>query len=533
MVMGTVGSCGHPDPCEVTLGRSAVRWSLSGWLLASVVLIACAIDGRSVGVLEAEAETGGTLSGSGGVPPGVGAAGRPTGAGGEGAVRASSREGGVTSPVTEAEASTLWLNVTRAGEGRVISEPPGIDCPSVCRAPFRFDAEVRLLAEPAENWMIGDWAAEGCDGPADGCISRPASDQASTERAVEVTFFPLRHNLIFISSESFPPDLGGAAPYDLACNRLASAAGINTATSDGYIAALSESTSSFVSRLRPNVRGWVRMDGKAFGDSLDSMLEGGPVYHPILYDEHGEIAEGSAFTGTARDGTADLTCSNWTVAESGSTLNPATFVNRSRAGRAGPGRWLIEGYGGCDADEPGRLICMGNTQTLPLELTPAAGKRIWVTSTTLTLGAESPDEKCAAEKPSGVQRAAALIAYTNRSGRDVIDPAASYVRVDGQLVGTGEQIIRVAADSTRTSRLEANIWLTDTATYSLLGLVGSIWTGATDLSSRGTIDTTCGDWTNARLTGINGSTEESSFEFWSLGFPDSCTSAARLFCVEL
>lgn len=530
-----MGGRGRPGVWSVALDRAAASASLSRWLFASVLLVGCALDQRNVGVAGADPETGGTLAGNSGVPSGVGAAGRPTGTetGEGGAVSASSTEGGVTIPATETDASTVWLNVTSEGEGRVVSEPPGIDCPGVCTARYQSDVEVRLLAEPAESWRIADWATEGCDGPADRCTLRPFSAQAGAERAVEVDFFPLRHNLIFVSSESFPPDLGGAQPYDLACNRLASVAGINTETSDGYIAVLSESTSSFVSRLRPNVRGWVRMDGKAFGDSIDSMLEGGPVYHPILYDEHAEIVQGSAFTGTARNGDADMNCSNWTVAESGNTLDPATFVSRAGAGRAGPGRWLSEGYGRCAADEPGRIICMGNTQTLPLELTLAEGKRIWTTSTTLTLGAESPDEKCAAEKPSGVQRSAALIAYTNRSARDVLDPAANYVRVDGQLVGTGEQLIRVAADSTRTSRLEANIWLTDTGTYSLLGLAGSIWTGAADLSSRGTIDTTCGDWTNARLTGINGSTEESSFEFWSAGIPDPCASAARLFCVEL
>jgi len=56
------------------------------------------------------------------------------------------------------------LSITRSGQGRVTSDPVGIDCPSTCQAAFPFDIEVELTATPAPGWSLQQWggAAAAC-----------------------------------------------------------------------------------------------------------------------------------------------------------------------------------------------------------------------------------------------------------------------------------------------------------------------------------------------------------------------------------
>jgi hypothetical protein len=73
------------------------------------------------------------------------------------------------------------------------------------------------------------------------------------------------------------------------------------------------------------------------------------------------------------------------------------------------------------------------------------GKRIWVTNSAFVPGSMSPDQKCQSERPLGVTAGVALLAYTDRPASAVLDLAASYVQPDGQLVGTGAELLAVGA----------------------------------------------------------------------------------------
>jgi len=54
------------------------------------------------------------------------------------------------------------------GRGTATSVPPGLHCPSVCRAFFPKDALVRLVAHPAPGWAFVRWSGS-CSGRTVSC----------------------------------------------------------------------------------------------------------------------------------------------------------------------------------------------------------------------------------------------------------------------------------------------------------------------------------------------------------------------------
>ena len=63
---------------------------------------------------------------------------------------------------------THFLSVSVTGSGRVMSIPPGIDCPGTCGAAFGQGSSVTLAASPVGDSMFMDWAGD-CMG-AMGCF---------------------------------------------------------------------------------------------------------------------------------------------------------------------------------------------------------------------------------------------------------------------------------------------------------------------------------------------------------------------------
>jgi hypothetical protein len=56
------------------------------------------------------------------------------------------------------------LNVTRAGIGRIASNPPGIDCGTGCVAGFKAGIDVTLSATPGTGYAFAEWSGD-CSGP--------------------------------------------------------------------------------------------------------------------------------------------------------------------------------------------------------------------------------------------------------------------------------------------------------------------------------------------------------------------------------
>jgi len=183
------------------------------------------------------------------------------------------------------------------------------------------------------------------------------------------------------------------------------------------------------------------------------------------------------------------------------------------------------------------VLCLGNTSTTPLVPSSASGKRIWRTGATYTPGSTSPDGACAQDLPAGVTAARALVAYVDRPASDVLDPASNYVRPDGQLVGTGQQLIDAADEASWTGAFDAGrviqtgIWQAADGSY-VPGDVSLAWSGAPDLLALATPGTNCSDWSAVTGTGLAGIFQLAQREFWAGAGASACATPAYLYCVE-
>jgi hypothetical protein len=119
----------------------------------------------------------------------------------------------------------------------------------------------------------------------------------------------------------------------------------------------------------------------------------------------------------------------------------------------------------------------------------------------------------------------------------VLDAASDYVRPDGQIVGTGQQLIDAGSEASwtgvfRSGRvIQTGIWQASDGSYAP-GDVPLAWSGAQDLSSPATPATNCNDWSATTGTGLGGMFQLAQREFWVGGAAGACSTPAHLYCVE-
>lgn len=88
------------------------------------------------------------------------------------------------------------LNVVKNGNGRVISQPAGIDCGSTCNSAFAVGAQVNLTAQPEPGYRFSQW--DGCPvQTGDICTVRLDYSRTLTAR-----FEPITHRLTVKPSAS-------------------------------------------------------------------------------------------------------------------------------------------------------------------------------------------------------------------------------------------------------------------------------------------------------------------------------------------
>lgn len=417
------------------------------------------------------------------------------------------------------------LTIVTNGTGTVTS-PSGINCGSSCSVLLNVGTQVNLQAVTTNgsNAFFSGWSATDCSGPARSCTVTVTAD-----RTVTATFSPMTNNLIFVSSATFPSNLGGVAAYDAQCNRIASAAGINNSGGNAYVAFMADSTATLRDRIDQNVRGWVRVDGKPFATTLNALFDNKAVLNPPIYDELGgrslQILE--VFTGMAADGRVTRTCANWTAGATGNAQTGTPI--------GGPGVWAAVAEEPCNGN-PQRIYCAGIERTAPLIPVAATGKRIWVTPPALVPGSGSaPDGLCFSSRPAGVGAAVALLARVARPAGEVLDPAARYVRPDGQVVGTGQQLLDFANAQTA---IESGIWQSGDGVYIVLEEGGRVpvTTGGGRLNEIGAVETTCNDWTDPAGRWANGILSFVNGQWWQNRSDNLCVPddplGFRIYCVQ-
>jgi len=106
-------------------------------------------------------------------------------------------------------------------------------------------------------------------------------------------------NLAFVTSTLHPlSSIGGVQNADAICNMRATEANLPGT----YVAWLSSATSNARDRIGTTARGWRRMDGRPFADTLAEIAINKTAY-PIIFEENGQRLAGATIgTGTLYTG---------------------------------------------------------------------------------------------------------------------------------------------------------------------------------------------------------------------------------------
>lgn len=121
-------------------------------------------------------------------------------------------------------AITRRVSVTVTGNGRVTSEPGGIDCPGSCAADYGDGSDLLLSATPASPLGTAEWT--GCDLPSEpGSTAAHCQLTLSSERSIQVEFpqtddvtvtvYPGGATLFTEDHQSFTATVSGTADTDI------------------------------------------------------------------------------------------------------------------------------------------------------------------------------------------------------------------------------------------------------------------------------------------------------------------------------
>lgn len=431
------------------------------------------------------------------------------------------------------------LTVSKAGNGTgtLSTSDARITCGTTCSALYDNATVVTVQARTANgtNSHFQNWVSPAnCTAIGNGwnCqVTMTASLEAKATFGSNANY-----NLAFTSSSTEPANRGGVGPYDARCNALATAAGINNAVGDDFMAWKSDSSSNAVARL-PNNGGWRRLDGSVFAVSRSALTSssGGVVVTQLDLDETGTRIPGataSTWTGTSKTGTyrSGHDCSNWT------SLASSPSLDRGRTA-GGPGLWT-EGTGGHTCNNTGtRIYCLQKSRTNVLSLfAPPSGARfIFLAPPTVPLGSlTAMDNYCNSNKPTSPSAAAsatyvAFLATTTVTAASRM-AAGTYYRTDGTLVGTDAQL--------RAGILEAGLWQRSNGGY--VNPTGAsdpnilAWTGATSATVVATT-LNCSNWSSSLATVnslVGRATSAATDYFNGNGSSNACNVARPVYCIQ-
>jgi len=321
---------------------------------------------------------------------------------------------------------------------------------------------------------------------------------------------PTEANYVFVTSSSHAPSDLDVATADATCNARAAAAGLPGA----YVAWFSATGNNARDRIGA-ARGWVRLDGLPFADTLDD-LRNGKIFYPAALDETCSAVEGEAeiWTGTDITGNAsDDTCTDWTGAGTG---------------RWGHARGTTRAFT-YDSNSPcikaKHLLCFGVDRTTAVAPTPVTGRRAFLSSGWApTSGLSGADAKCQSDADAaalGGTFHALLATSTTSAASRFSESGPNWVRLDGvPLAASPADLFAARFDTTLTQRAPGTY---DPPGYELA------WVGAIDPTSVG--GATCDDWTAETGRGLNTDVLLAGSDAFSGGEGD-CTFSHALYCLE-
>ena len=329
-------------------------------------------------------------------------------------------------------------------------------------------------------------------------------------------------NIAFVTSSTFSGDLGSISGADQICQNQAVAAGLPINT---YVAWLSTPSIKAVDRMG-SARGWVRVDGKPFADTLAD-ISAGRMFHPLRVDEYGNFDDtswGYVWTGNINWAGQGESCSSWTSSDRQSMGEYGTSDGMG---------YVFRDFGSLSCRELARLYCFGVDNNARVKVAPTVGRIAFLTRESWVSGGgvAAADQLCQNEATqaglSGTFKAMLATDGASAESRFNLD-GFPWVRPDGVVIAaTGAELFR--SDYIDSAIYQSADGLSYYANY-------GVWTGAIDPTTAGTSDTTCKNWTdsgdeNTAISGRSGFTAQK--KFFAFDSDKQCSATAiHLYCLQ-
>jgi formylglycine-generating enzyme required for sulfatase activity len=318
-------------------------------------------------------------------------------------------------------------------------------------------------------------------------------------------------NIAFVTAASFTGDMDGLATANSECQDAADFVGLPENT---YVAWLSTSTVDAIDQV-DGARGWVRVDGKPFGDTIDDILSG-KVYHPLNVTEYGSTVNSRVFTGTYRDGTAQsgASCSDWEATSDNGYIGYSYGTYYV---------WGSVGVGPCAESYP--IYCFGidhSTRVTPLSV---SGRIAFISTTPYipNTGLAEGNSICRTEASNaglpGTYKA--LLAVDGSSAISRFDSSEIWVRPDGT------PIVENADDLHNGLDLLAPINVTADGDY----VIDVTWTGAEQVDAT-TTNGNCTDWSTDVGSSYSGHAALVTSDFFNYSTLNCSTTDRTIYCLQ-
>jgi hypothetical protein len=389
--------------------------------------------------------------------------------------------------------------------GAVTPNPVGITCGTNCWS-YPVSTQVTLTETPTGTSSFAGWGAGTglCTLGTGTCKVTMTNDAALIP-----TFTNATPNYVFITSATYAGAVLLTNPQNVAdtnCQTLATAQSLPNPSS--YKAWLGSGVTA--SSKLGSARGWVRMDGLPFADTVASLTSGNVLY-PIALNETNAAASGTPWTGANADGTIANNCTNFTVTTGNATGGEPLGGARTWSSGAAPA---------CNSSQP--LICFGTASQVTISLTaPSVARIAFLSQGNYTPGTTDGKKLCNDEAAlaslSGTFRPfLATVGASGLSGFDIIK-LGPWARRDGVLLTTLPNLLDFSNTGTR--QLAP---LDRFANGNPVGLTGSAYTG------QGGSDT-CLDW-SSNMNSINGAT--TSFNTVAATGVTTCDVPLPVYCLQ-